>query len=430
MLKDKKLNVLLLSFYAFALVLLGYTLLSSISPATDQQLDTIKSIEKTKKTDSFRLPVDSFNVVNGKIKPNETISSIFCKAGVDESTIYHLQKEFRSIFDFRRVISGRNYRLYFQKDSLNSLRYFVYEENPVDYVVIDLDDTVRVYQGAREITRKRKESSGIIKYSLYTALERNEADPELFVKLSEIFAWQIDFYHIQKGDNFKVIYEEKSVGSKVIGIGKVLGAYFNHMGENYYAIDFSTDRRDEYFDENGKSLRKEFLKAPLKYSRISSRFTRKRFHPILKRVKPHLGTDYAAPRGTPIRSVGDGVVIAASYSSGNGRYVKIRHNSVYTTQYLHMSKFAKGIARGAAVKQGQIIGYVGSTGLATGPHLCYRFWKNGVQVDPLKEKLPPSKPIEEKYKEDFSRIKDKVIRELDLIQYNDSISTEIASGIQ
>lgn len=429
MLKDKKLNVLLLSFYAFAFFLLGYTLITSGSPATENSIDNSKSAEKVKEMDTFGLPADSFSVINGQIKPNETISSIFNNAGVDESTIYHIQKNFRSIFDFRRVISGRNYRLYLERDSLNSLKYFVYEKNPVNYVIIDLNDTVRVYEGNREITIKRKEASGIIKYSLYTALERNEADPELFVKLSEIFAWQIDFYHIQKGDNFKVIYEEELVGSKVIGIGRVLGAYFNHMGEDYYAIDFNSEGKDEYFDQNGKSLRKAFLKAPLQYSRISSRFSRKRFHPILKRYKSHLGTDYAAPTGTPIRSVGDGVVTAASYTSGNGRYVKIRHNSVYTTQYLHMSRFAKGITRGAAVKQGEVIGYVGSTGLATGPHVCYRFWKNGIQVDPLKEKLPPSKPIEEKYKEEFNRNKDKIMHELDLIQYNDSESVKIASGV-
>ncbi len=428
MLKDKKLNLLLGSFYVVAFFILGYTLLTS-SPATDNSSDTQKLVEPVKKKDSFGLSSDSFNVKTGKIKANETISAIFSREGVPEATTYTLQKDFKDIFDFRKVISGKSYRTYNSRDSLNSLKYFVYEKNPVDFVVIDLNDTVNVYKGSREVTRKRKEVSGIIRHSLYTALERNEADPELFVNLSEIFAWQIDFYHIQKGDNFKVIYDEEYVGSKVIGIGKIVGAYFNHRGEDYYAIDFNINGRDEYFDENGKSLRKAFLKAPLRYSRISSHFSRRRFHPILKRYKAHLGTDYAAPTGTPIRSVGDGVVIAASYSGGNGRYVKIRHNSVYTTQYLHMSKFAKGIKSGTPVKQGQIIGYVGSTGLATGPHLCFRFWKNGVQVDPLKQKLPPSKSIDEKYRDEFSKISSRIKNKLDNIQYHDSISASVATGI-
>ncbi len=427
MVKDKKLNRLLITFSILTFFILVYSFIRSDSSASEKTNAADKTSEIKNAADEFGIAEDSYTIENRTIKRNETISDIFNEAGVADSTIYDLQKDYKEIFDFRKVIAGRNYRLY--RDSLKSLKYFVYEKNPVDYVVVDLKDTVNVYPGSREITRKRKEVSGIIKYSLYTALERNEADPELFVRLSAIFAWQIDFYHIQKGDNFKVIYEEESAGGNVIGIGKVLGAYFNHYGDDYYAIGFNEDGKDEYFDENGKSLRKAFLKAPLEYSRISSRFTMKRYHPILKRMKPHLGTDYAAPTGTPIRSVGDGVVIAAAYTRGNGNYVKIRHNSVYTTQYLHMSKFAKGIRSGASVKQGQVIGYVGSTGLATGPHLCYRFWKNGVQVDPLKEKMPSSNPIEDRYRDKFNSVKDHIISELNKIQYKDSLSQKIASGV-
>ncbi len=427
MAKNKKLNLLLISFPILIFLILGYTLIWSDTPASEKNSAADNSSITKVLTDEFGIIEGSYNISNGTIKRNETISAIFNGAGVADSTIYDLQKNYKDIFDFRKVIAGRKYRIY--QDSLKTLKYFVYEKNPVDYVVVDLKDTVDVYSGSRQVIRIRKEVSGIIKYSLYTALERNEADPELFVRLSTIFAWQIDFYHIQKGDNFRVIYEEESVGDKVVGIGKVLGAYFSHYGEDYYAIDFNEEGRDEYFDENGKSLRKAFLKAPLEYSRISSRFSMRRYHPILKRVKAHLGTDYAAPAGTPIRSVGDGVVIAAAYTRGNGNYVKIRHNSVYTTQYLHMSKFAKGIRSGASVKQGQVIGYVGSTGLATGPHLCYRFWKNGVQVDPLKEKLPSSGPIEEKYKNEFNRVKDQIISELNQIQYKDSLPEKIASGV-
>ncbi len=426
MLKVKK---LLIPFYLVVVFLFGYTLFFDSSPASENPPSKDKAAEIVPKLDEYGLNADAFKVIDGKIRRNETISSIFSRLGAADSTTYYLQSRFKDIFDFRKVIAGRNYRTYTSVDSNASLQYFVYEKDPVNYVIINLDDTLTVYAGSRKITRKRKEVSGIIRHSLYTALERNEADPELFVKLSNIFAWQIDFYHIRKGDNFKVIYEEELVGDKSVGIGKILGAYFSHMGEDYYAVDFNADGRDEYFDENGKSLRKAFLKAPLEYSRISSRFTRRRFHPILKRVKAHLGTDYAAPTGTPIRSVGDGVVIAAAYTRGNGNYVKIRHNSVYTTQYLHMSKFAKGMRSGAPVKQGQVIGYVGSTGLATGPHLCYRFWKNGVQVDPLKEKMPSSNPIKDAYKEEYNKLRDKIIGELNKIKFNDTYAASASSGV-
>ncbi len=425
----KNTNPILITFSIIVIALLGYTLFFNSSPASDKSEEVNNKVEFIPKLDEFGLNADSFSVTDAIIQRNETVSSIFNKFGAADSVIYYLQNNFSGVFDFRRVIAGRNYRVYTSRDSTCSLRYLVYEKDPVNYIVIDLGDTITMHPGSRKITRERKEVSGIISYSLYTALERNEADPELFVKLSNIFAWQIDFYHIQKGDNFKVIYEEESVGNEVVGIGKILGAYFNHMGENYYAIDFNVDGNDEYFDENGKSLRKAFLKAPLEYSRISSRFSRRRFHPILKRVKAHLGTDYAAPTGTPVRSVGEGIVIAATYTRGNGNYVKIRHNSVYATQYLHMSKFAKGIRSGSAVKQGQVIGYVGSTGLATGPHLCYRFWKNGVQVDPLKEKLPSSEPIKETYKDDYNKLKDEIIVELNKIKFNDPIQVAAGSGV-
>ncbi len=428
MVKDKKQNLLLLTFYIVVVVLFGYALLFNTTPASEKKIPEAKSEEINPVLDEYGIEANSFKVTDGEIHRNETISSLFNNLGASDSLVYYLQDHFKDIFNFRKVIAGKNYRVYSSVDSSASLRYFVYEKDPVNYTVIDLNDTIAVYSGSRKILRKRKEVSGIIRYSLYTALQRNEADPELFVKLSNIFAWQIDFYHIQKGDNFKVIYEEESVDSEVVGIGKILGAFFQHMGEDYYAVDFNIDGRNEYFDENGKSLRKAFLKAPLEYTRISSGFTRRRFHPILKRVKPHLGTDYAAPTGSPIRSVGDGVVIAAAYTKGNGNYVKIRHNSVYTTQYLHMSKFAKGIRTGISVKQGQVIGFVGSTGLATGPHLCYRFWKNGVQVDPLKEKLPSSKPIEQAHIEEYNMLKNKIIGELNKIKFKDA-SAGIAAGV-
>jgi len=228
----------------------------------------------------------------------------------------------------------------------------------------------------------------------------------------------VNFYKLHKGDKFKVIYDDLVVEGKSVGIKKIHAAYFEHRNKKYYAFNFKKAGND-YYDEKGQTLKKAFLRTPLKYSRISSRYTLKRYHPVLKRNKPHLGTDYAAPKGTPIRSVGDGVIIAASYSRYNGNFVKIKHDNIYSTQYLHMSRRAKQIRKGRKVKQGQIIGYVGSTGLATGPHLCYRFWKNGKQVDPYKEEIASSHPIESNYRKEFNLLKNHLKEKLDKTTYKD-----------
>jgi murein DD-endopeptidase MepM/ murein hydrolase activator NlpD len=291
--------------------------------------------------------------------------------------------------------------------------------------VFDLNDSLQIYEDSKPVEVSTNSFSASINHSLFTSLSENGASIELAVKLSQIFAWQVDFYAIQKGDRFKVIYEEKSVGDKIIGIGDIVGAYFQHRGTDYYAIPFEQDSVLQFFDQNGNSLRKAFLKAPLEFSRISSRFSKNRFHPILKRNKPHLGTDYAAPHGTPIRTIGDGIVLEAGYSGGNGNYVKIKHNSTYITQYLHMSRFAQGIRKGVSVKQGQVIGYVGSTGLATGPHLCFRFWKNGVQVDPYKEVNPPSYPVKPNLMAQFDSVKTRIMTELDMIGFQQEMAASL-----
>jgi murein DD-endopeptidase MepM/ murein hydrolase activator NlpD len=355
---------------------------------------------------------DSLTVYENIVKKNETLSGIFSKINIPPDLIEQLLRSSENLFKSHKIISGNNYYVYTSGDSLSNPSYFVYEFDLVNYIVFDLDDSIDVYTGQREVRIERKSLGSDIYNSLYHAMLKNEASPELVIKLSEVFAWQIDFYRIQKGDNFKVIYEEAFVGDKSIGIRNIIGAYFSHNGEEFYAIEFEQDSINQYFDQDGKSLKKAFLKAPLEYSRISSRYSLRRLHPVQKTYKAHLGTDYAAPIGTPIRSVGDGVVVEASYSGGNGRYVKVKHNSVYTTQYLHMSGFAKGIKPGVKVKQSQVIGFVGSTGLATGPHLCFRFWKNGVQVDPLREKIPPSHPVKEEYLEAYNKRKTEIINEL------------------
>jgi murein DD-endopeptidase MepM/ murein hydrolase activator NlpD len=253
--------------------------------------------------------------------------------------------------------------------------------------------------------------------------------PDVTNRFVDVFAWQVDFNRLQKGDKFKVIYKEILVEGEVIGVSNIEGIYFEHAGKPLYAFPLDQGEGTEFFDENGQSLRKAFLKYPIEFTRISSRFSLKRFHPVAKVFRAHKGTDFAAPAGTPIRSVGDGTVEEATYKGNNGNYVKVRHNSSYSTQYLHMSKIAKGIRPGTRIKQGQTIGFVGSTGLASGPHLCYRFWKNGVQVDALRVKLPPAQPVSQENLPTFELIKQELKQKLDLIPLpSNSAGTAIASN--
>ena len=360
--------------------------------------------------------LDTFQVEENKIGKNQNLGDILWGNKIPHNKIYQLVNKSKNKFDVRKVRAGNKYTIFKTKGTGDTLQLLVYEKNKVEYIVFDLRDTMNVFLKEKEITRKKKTASGTINSSLYLTLQEQGYNPELAMTMSDIYAWSIDFYRIQKGDNFKVVYDELFVEDESVGIENINTAVFNHQGNDFYAFKFMQDSIEDYYDEEGKSLRKAFLKAPLKFSRISSRFTYKRFHPVQKRYKAHLGTDYAAPRGTPILSTGDGIVSEARYKKYNGNYVKIRHNNTYSTQYLHMTKIAKGIRPGVRVKQGQTIGYVGSTGLATGPHVCYRFWKNGKQVDPYKQKIPSSKPVKEENFEKFQEEMEKQKVELDSIK--------------
>lgn len=347
----------------------------------------------------YGIQVDSFEVYKDVIKPNEFLSNILLKYKIPYPEIDKMVKEAQGVFDVRKIAAGKNYTVMCSKDSLGKAQCFVYEPNSVEYVVFDMRDSLRVYKEKREITTKIKSTSGIITSSLYKTLQDAKVSPVLAIEMANVYAWSIDFYRIQENDWFKVIYEEKYVDDQFVGLGKVLAADFNHEGRDYHAYYFEQDSVGDYFDAKANSLRRAFLKSPLEFGRLTSGFTMKRFHPVQKRNKPHLGTDYAAPKGTPILATGNGVVIESKHKLYNGNYVKIKHNSTYTTQYLHMSK--RAVKKGDRVKQGDVIGYVGSTGLATGPHVCYRFWKNGQQVNHLNEDFPPSEPIKPQYKEPF-----------------------------
>lgn len=351
--------------------------------------------------DEYDILLGAFKTQKKTIKRNETFSDMLSQFGIPALSIARLVDKAKPVLDIRKMRAGNTYTVY--TDSLTKeAQFLVYEKDPVDYVVFDLRDSLVVSPGERAITTVRKTVSGAITSSLYETLAEQKATPMLAIELSEIFAWQVDFYRIMKGDGFSVIYDEQFVGDKSIGVGDIIGVKFHHSGRDYYAFPHELDGRTEYYNHEGNSLRRPFLRAPLRFNRISSRYSLRRFHPVQKRYKAHLGTDYAAPTGTPIRATADGVVVEAGYAKYNGRYVKIRHNSTYTTGYLHMSKIQGGIKKGVKVSQGDVIGYVGSTGLATGPHLCYRFWKNGKQVDALREKLPETiEPINEAYREAF-----------------------------
>jgi murein DD-endopeptidase MepM/ murein hydrolase activator NlpD len=374
-------------------------------------------IEKEPKMLYGMIVPDDHLVIEDKFKRNQFLGDILEQYNVPAKLIHQVSMLSRKIFDPRKIAPNTKYTLICQEDSITQAKAMVYQPNPIDYIVFKFDDSLSVNVGQREVTTIEKAVSGVIHSSLSESMEKIGMPAELTNRFVDIFGWQVDFQRLQDGDKFKLIYEEQQVEGATIGIGNISAIYFEHYGHPYYAFPFDQGDGQDYFDEDGKSLRKALLKYPIEFTRISSRYNLHRFHPVQKRWKAHLGTDFAAPTGTPIRSVGDGIVLEARYKSNNGNYVKIRHNATYTTQYLHMSRIASDVHAGDHVKQGQTIGYVGSTGLATGPHLCYRFWKNGVQVDALRVDLPASQPVKKDYVEAFDKVKEGLIRKLNVIPF-------------
>jgi murein DD-endopeptidase MepM/ murein hydrolase activator NlpD len=353
---------------------------------------------------AYGINVDSLSLIKDKVKKNENLSDILLRHDVPYKRIHDLATNTREVFDVRKIRSGNKYTLIKDQDTThNDLLYFVYEESATSYVVYSFEDSIRAYKGEKEVERRIAYAQGEIESSLWNALVEAESDPFVAVELSEVYAWVIDFFGIQKGDSFTIKYEQLYVDNEKIGVGRVLSSLFHHMGEDYYSFYYMQDSLGDYFDEEAQSLQRTFLKAPLKYRRISSKFSNSRLHPILKIRRPHHGVDYAAPKGTPVVSIGDGVVTKARKSGGAGKMVKVKHNGTYTTAYLHLSGYGKGVKEGAHVKQGQIIGYVGSTGLSTGPHLDFRVYKNGQAIDPLKMKSPPAKPVDSVHMDDYMR---------------------------
>ncbi len=365
----------------------------------------------------FGIPIDtSLRFEEDYVSRNANLSSILIKYGVTPLIIDSIVKKSEGIYNFRRIKGGNPYHALISNDTLNTLKHFIYEIDKTNFVAISFLDSVKIWRDEREVSKNLDEVAGTIKSSLWNAMVEQKVSPLLSNDLSEIFAWSIDFFGLQPGDTFKVIYEQQFIDTTFIGIGDVIAAYMRHSGKDFYAIPFEQDSTLSFFDEEGNSLRKAFLKAPLSFSRISSRFSNGRMHPVLKIVRPHHGVDYAAPLGTPVYSVGDGKVIAKAWDKkGGGNYIKIKHNGTYTTGYLHLNGYAKGIKVGDYVKQGEVIGYVGKTGLATGPHLDFRFYRNDKPVDPLKVDAPPVEPILEKNKIAFDSVKTIYVQQLDKI---------------
>ena len=374
-----------------------------------EKLEVIQEIVKP--SYEYNILVDSFNVIKGSVKRGQTMGEILYLNHIDHFEINKIVERSKGIFDVRRVNTGKKYTVICASDSTKKAQYFIYEIDATNYVVFDLRGEIDVYKGKKPVIVKLKTASGIIKSSLWLTMEEQKLSPKLTAELSTIYAWTIDFFKIQKNDGFRVYYEDKYIDGQYIGIGRLLAAEFTHKGQDFYSFYYKENENfGDYYDEQGKTLRKAFLMAPVDYKRISSRYSKRRKHPVTGRWKGHFGTDYAAEKGTPIWSTANGTIIAATYTKNNGNYVKVRHNGTYTTQYLHMSKIKPGIRKGVFVKQGDIIGYVGSTGLATGPHVCYRFWKNDKQVDPFKQKLPPGDPIKKENREAYMLAKDSLMQ--------------------
>lgn len=376
------------------------------------------TIKKEPIVKEFGFTLNNFKVVRDTIASGDTFGNILEDEGYDAAQVHKVTEAIKDSFDLRDIRIGKPFTLLKDIKAPNKLQVFVYQPDNLSYYVVDLRDTIaKAYKTVKPVTIKRRVIAAEIDGSLFETLDKAGATPALAQELSEIYAWTIDFFKIQKGDKFAVTVNERYISDSIYaGIENIEASFFEYKGKKIYAFPFKQDenaKKADYYDEEGKVLKNMFLKAPLKFIHISSRFSARRFHPVQMRWKAHNGTDYAAPHGTPIMTTANGVVERTGYTSGNGNFVKVRHNGTYSTQYLHMSKIL--VRQGQRVSQGDIIGRVGSTGLATGPHVCYRFWKNGVQVDALRQKLPNSEPMAKKHKPRFMAYMTPLKKELDSI---------------
>ena len=374
--------------------------------------DNSDNKQKSKETKEIKEPeflygicIDSLDVKLDTIKKNQYLSEIMKKQNVDYGTIVHIERNHKDVFDIRKIKPGHKHTFLLSRDSLATPLFWIYEIDKTNFVVFSLTDSLTAWRDEKTVDIKTEQIEGVINTSLWNAIKDANGDANLTMELSDIYSWTVDFFGIQPGDTFKVVYENRYIHDECIGMGKILACYLNNAGSKHYAYYFEQNGNGQYFDENGANLRKAFLKAPLNYRRISSTFSNARRHPVTKVVRPHHGVDYAAPTGTPVVTVGDGTVIEKGWDKkGGGNYLKIKHNSTYTTTYMHLNGFAKGIQKGSKVKQGDLIGYVGSTGMSTGPHLDFRLNKNGTYINPLTFNPPSAEPVSEDNKVAFEEV--------------------------
>ena len=408
--------------------ILSFFLISTflISCSKAEKKEVQKKVEEKIITE-FGYTLNNYNVKKSKVKNGDSFGSILERNNLYYPQIYNIVQKVKKVYDIRKINIGKHYTILSSKDSLNTPQVFIYQPNKIDYVVVSLTDSLWAEKKSKAVKIKEFEAEGIITSSLSETMEKQKLSPLLSNELSEIYAWTIDFFRLEKGDNFKIIYSAKYIDDSIyVGLNRIHSAFFEHRGKPFYAIEFETDPKRgivEYFDENGKNLRRAFLRSPVQFSRVSSRYNLKRRIAYYGyRIRPHKGTDFAAAVGTPIRATASGTVTKSSYTRSNGNYVKIKHNGTYSTQYLHMDK--RGVKVGQFVKQGDYIGTVGMTGNTSGPHVCYRFWKNGRQVDPLKQKLPEAKPISKELKERYMVHMDPIKKQLDAIKSNVTFATK------
>lgn len=367
-----------------------------------EAVDTVAMVEPTY---LYGICIDSMFVEEGQIQQGQYLSTLFASKGISAQVTEHIARNHKDVFDVSKIRTGNRYFFLNTNDTLEQPLFWIYEIDRRNYALFSLTDSLTAWRFQKEMEVRMARTSGVINSSLWNAVIDNGGDANLAVHLSDVYAWTIDFFGIQKGDSFDAVYDRQYIDDQSVGIGEVIFCNFVHCGDTIRAIAYEQDGQLGFYNEKGENLRKAFLKAPLNYRRVSSTFSNSRYHPVLKIYRPHHGVDYAAPAGTPVSSIGDGVVIKKAYEAGGaGYYLKIKHNATYTTSYMHLKGYAQGIAEGVRVKQGQVIGYVGSTGVSTGPHLDFRVFKDGTPIDPLKLESPPADPIKQSDMEQFLKV--------------------------
>ena len=401
---------------AFVIIIVLFSVFSCNKTA--EKVETKITTKPKPKKIEFGFNYADYNVVQDTIKKGDSFGSIFQNQNIGDKKVFDIVEQVKDSFDVRTIRYNKPYTILRSKNKTNKLEVFIYQPDALTYYIVDVRDSIaKAYKKIKPVTFKRKIIGGVLKTSLSETLGDESVETALASRITKVFSWSIDFFKLKKGDRYGLIFTERFINGKVYdGVEELEGAFFEYKGKIIYAFPFEKDSlsgKVEYYDDEGKTLKNFFLKTPIKFSRITSRFTMNRFHPVQHTWKAHKGTDYAAPTGTPISTTASGVVEATGYTAGNGNFVKVKHNGTYSTQYLHMSRIL--VKRGQRVTQGQKIGLVGSTGLASGPHVCYRFWKNGVQVDALRLNLPTGESLTGSDRTRFLKQMEPLKRELDSI---------------